>query len=330
MKILLIGGSNTGKMNGYRVPFENNWDVTNKFLGASSSLYGLYALLKMKDKEYDFIVFEYALNDITFHDASCYSVETLEKVIKAVLIESFRVAKDVLFLLGAPRNRFSEVLRKKNEVINTYISVLNQCGVDYIDLTEYLSSIGFLGDSAMYADNAHYTINVHTAIYEKINNYMLSKREKLKERWTGNQHYFDYVDFSSFEAYGDTEIIRVKTSAYSGNALRIKSGGGVKYREDCNFCLMGILANTSDNSGYASLIMGDSVVSKNFFDGFYKENSFRVFLKQMQYKYVANSLEISAQFFNFAKNDKTHHEISPSPFNKVGMDFIGCLIERVK
>ena len=90
MDILLLGGSNAGLHYGWaaqlaaRLPEHR---VTNRFLGAVGSLYGLMRLMRLSEDEArppQLVIFEYALNDAVLLDAGWLRMDLLEDTLRAV------------------------------------------------------------------------------------------------------------------------------------------------------------------------------------------------------------------------------------------------------
>ena len=90
MDILLLGGSNTGAHDGWAAQFEAivpEHRVTNRFLGAVGSLYGLMRLLRLGEGHEpppQLVIFEYALNDAWLLDAGWLRVDLLEDTLREV------------------------------------------------------------------------------------------------------------------------------------------------------------------------------------------------------------------------------------------------------
>ena len=90
MDILLLGGSNAGLHYGWaaqlaaRLPEHR---VTNRFLGAVGSLYGLMRLMRLGEDQApppQLVIFEYALNDAVLLDAGWLRMDLLEDTLRAV------------------------------------------------------------------------------------------------------------------------------------------------------------------------------------------------------------------------------------------------------
>ena len=139
MNILLLGGSNTGIWEGWAHHFvilaegRLGAKVSNGFLGAVGSLYGLYQLLKMERENNhtpDIIVFEYTLNDIVLVRGSIISA----KLVMDTLIEiaEFCVSRKIVlqFLCLKPQGgrEFLSILTGRN-VQRFYEQVAEQYGL---------------------------------------------------------------------------------------------------------------------------------------------------------------------------------------------------------
>jgi hypothetical protein len=90
MDILLLGGSNAGLQYGWAAQLEaivSEHRVTNRFLGAVGSLYGLMRLMRLgegKEPPPQLVIFEYALNDAVLLDAGWLRTDLLEDTLREV------------------------------------------------------------------------------------------------------------------------------------------------------------------------------------------------------------------------------------------------------
>lgn len=337
MKYLLVGGSNTGKKDGYRLKLEKVLDVDNKFLGASSSVNGLLTLINTSSDSYDVLFFEYTLNDITFFQQGCYNIGLLLEVLEAVVIEGYRVAKKIVFILGAPQSNAADVLTFNCSVTNAYIDVCKKFGVEYVNLTKFFYDNGFNFDGALYADNAHYTVKSSSLLSEYlIDIYTAPTLSQNSINASLMSHSFVFVPYVECK-YETLPVVNIRTSAYSGGALRLIDNKCIEYKCDYDFDLIGVLANTFNQSGYVLLESEKNSVYKNFFDGFFKENTYRVFLKQISkpfhcnkwIRFCATCVDVMHIQKSPQLNDYTMHERPPIT-SLHGVDFIGILIKYKK
>lgn len=109
MDILLLGGSNAGLRDGWAAQFieiATEHHVTNQFLGATGSLYGLLRLFKREQDRAakpDLIVFEYALNDMILLDAHSLAKNVLRDTLDEVVQYCAERRIRLLFLVLQPR-----------------------------------------------------------------------------------------------------------------------------------------------------------------------------------------------------------------------------------
>ena len=109
MKILFLGGSNAGLHYGWaaqlaaRLPEHR---VTNRFLGAVGSLYGLMRLMRLGEDAApppQLVIFEYALNDAVLLDAGWLRTDLLEDTLHAVAELCGKKGLPLLLLCLQPR-----------------------------------------------------------------------------------------------------------------------------------------------------------------------------------------------------------------------------------
>ncbi len=109
MDILLLGGSNAGLHYGWAAQFEAivpEHRVTNRFLGAVGSLYGLMRLLRLGEGQEpppQLVIFEYALNDAVLLDAGWLRVDLLEDTLREVAELCREKSLPLLLLCLEPR-----------------------------------------------------------------------------------------------------------------------------------------------------------------------------------------------------------------------------------
>lgn len=91
MNILLLGGSNAGLHFGWAAQFQAllpQHSITNRFLGAVGSLYGLMRLIEMEREKVsmpDLLIFEYTLNDMILLEAGYVPMSLLEDAVTQVV-----------------------------------------------------------------------------------------------------------------------------------------------------------------------------------------------------------------------------------------------------
>ncbi len=110
MDILLLGGSNAGLRDGWAAQFMEiaaEHRVTNQFLGATGSLFGLLRLFKReqdKAAKPDLIVFEYALNDMILLEGHSLGKDVVRDTLDEVAQYCAEHRIKLLFLVLQPRD----------------------------------------------------------------------------------------------------------------------------------------------------------------------------------------------------------------------------------
>ena len=288
MRILLLGGSNTGKVDGFAAALRDRYGpsaIVNRFLGASTSLYGtLMADRHLIASGATHIVFEYAINDASFVKNNAYDPATLRWTLSLVCSNAAQHGARVLFVVMCPRYCLRDYVKGRATVVDIYRSVAAEYGASVFDVTAYLlETMTFEELPQAYADDMHYRSDCARAFGDVICD-QLSAGTVAPLAWPegivpGYRQEIDFIPATDMRVIGEAVPVNVRTTAIEGTALRLGRGSSVEFQAPGT--LLGIVANTFENSGYIRFSINGTQVIKNTFDGFFKVGRPRVFLKQI-------------------------------------------------
>lgn len=289
LKVVLIGGSNTGKSDGYTAVIKKAWGddrAVRHMLGASTSLYGL-SNAKMKGflNPNSQFLFEYTLNDISYYRNGLYSVGLLERVLFDYCELSRKNGCHGRFLIMCPRYNLENYLQGKCPVISTYKAIADHFNYEYIDATSILmmhQDYGITRLAQAYADDMHYSVKAaeiigHEAL-RQISQATSQPSSLALDRPAIAPLNAVISDTSALSIEGPHELISRQTSIFQGNGVRLLPATKAKIHVEG--AILGLLTNTCGDTGYVKFEGSNRSFAKNMFDGFFSTTSSRVFLKQ--------------------------------------------------
>lgn len=253
MNILLLGGSNTGLQDGWAAHFGAlavEHEVTNHFLGATGSLFGLLRLLKLKQEQApvpDLVIFEYMLNDILLAKAGCLRPAVLDDTLRDV-IEFCRVhGIRLLFLClrpqsSGPRGAFSPDAR----VERLYARMARAHGMHPCVFSSDL--LGEEEQAGHYRDPNHFTVEMSQRAAAFL---VAALRERTIPIPVGRDRRhsaFSYIDAAKASPRGACRLVPVQTKVFDGPFLEISRSGASVWPGRGR--LMAILIRSTPDSGH--------------------------------------------------------------------------------
>jgi hypothetical protein len=335
MSFLLIGGSNTGKVDGYYQAMTSHFGadkIRNRFLGASTSLYGLAAMeMHLESDSPDHLIFEYALNDISYDIDGLYSRDLLRWVLQKVCHKAKDAGSSLTFLLMCPRYNLTTRNGGNCFVTNLYKDVAQDYGFPSLDVTDLLIS-NDQGKKleSFYADDMHYTTSASRKIGEWLCDHLEASSSIQPSKpsvHNGRMFHEDLVilPVTKMDHQGEVEKVSVATSAIKTTSIRLKRNSTLSFQFEGE--VLGLITNTTQHTGFVRIKSGQRQIIKNMFDGFYKENADRVFLKQFNEPFTVcpgEQVNISTDVFRgeiaAGMAEVTKHERPPISSE----DFWGC------
>jgi hypothetical protein len=223
MKILLLGGSNAGIREGWAFQFQrqaSEHEVENRFLGAVGSLYGLMALLRMEREGTappEIIIFEYCLNDILLFAANCLGETLVVDTLEAFAACCARRGIRLMFLCLDPCQTPSKELRGARRRARRLYA---EAATRYATPAIWLEDIFPGGPTAAhYQDQNHLTVEASAAVAAAVLRKLGEARIPVAR---GAEIRFDYVDATSAQARGASELRHIQSKVFEGDFIRLK------------------------------------------------------------------------------------------------------------
>ncbi|QGM98926.1 SGNH/GDSL hydrolase family protein [Methylocystis parvus] len=263
MRIVILGGSNSGPKNGWAASLAEiapEHRIENRFLGAVGSLFGLLRLLKMQQErgeKPDVVVFEYALNDSLWLLGGNITMKLVEEALHDVATLCSREGIRLLFLCLCLRPPEATGEAELSQIMNhLYRSVATARGV-----ADCLLQIDILGEIAQsqYIDSAHIgpdpSMKVAQAVAARL-------REPIPvPRGGGRGLSFAYLNSEEGRIDGPGERMSIQTSVFEGPSVTLRRGGACVFETKGR--LVALLLRSTEESGSYTIRAGDSVLRKN-------------------------------------------------------------------
>jgi hypothetical protein len=268
--ILLLGGSNTGIWDGWAHHFvilaerHLGVKVSNRFLGAVGSLYGLFRLLKMEQEKTtipDLIIFEYMLNDIVLVNGNIISRQlvndTLDEIAQLCVYRGIALHFLCLQPRGAGRPRRSLFRRGVQE---SYRQVSHRFGLP-VPLFQHEAMGRDILDSD-YLDPHHLTPEASRIVAEALLNRLCSSvthgsaQPPLKMKRA-----FTFVDATQAIAVGRARLGQCEMTVLQGPVIEMQRPSSTTWPATGR--LVGVLFRSRRTSGWYRIQVDRTVRRKN-------------------------------------------------------------------
>jgi hypothetical protein len=267
MHIHLIGGSNTGIWDGWAHHFvisaerEMGARVTNGFLGAVGSLFGLFRLRRLEsegERPPHVVVFEYTLNDIVFADGRVISTRLVRETLMDAADFCVRAGIALQFLCLAPRDlRLRGVSRR---VTRVYEDVARTYGLPApLSQREAMARDIVDGD---YLDLHHLTPDASRAVAAALARRLSGPRAPpapppaLRPRRA-----FEFVDATRAAAAGRASPSICEMTVLSGPVIEMRRASSATFPASGR--LVGVLFRSRRSSGWYRIGVGSAARRKN-------------------------------------------------------------------
>jgi hypothetical protein len=270
LKILLLGGSNTGIWEGWAHHFvalaervlEAN--ITNGFLGAVGSLYGLMQLLKHEREggvHPEIVIFEYMLNDILLVSQNAISPilirDTLEDISEYCLDRKIILQ----FLCLTPRRHRRLIALSSSRLVTT---TYNKLARDY-GFPKPLLQDEVLGRRIFdkdYLDEAHFRPEISRRIAETLLARISALPKEAPNRIAPRRRRaFEYVDASQAEASGRACQTKLEMTVLKGPLVEMNRPAITIWPATGR--LVGVVFRSRPTSGWYRLTVGHTQRRKN-------------------------------------------------------------------
>lgn len=265
MNILLLGGSNTGLQDGWAAHFQElafEHNVTNQFLGATGSLFGVLRLLKSKQEDAprpDLVIFEYMLNDILLMRAGCIRTPILEDALLDVVAFCSLHRIRLLFLClrpqrPGPANAFSS----DDRVERTYARIAREHA-----MFPCVFSSELLGEAERpehYRDPNHFTVDMSRRAATFLVATLRDKTIPAPLARGRRESAFSYVDATKASFRGPCRLVTVRSTVFDGPFLEISRSGASIWPGRGR--LAAILIRSTPQGGYYRIRVGSRSLRK--------------------------------------------------------------------
>ena len=267
MHIHLIGGSNTGIWDGWAHHFvlaverDLSARVTNGFLGAVGSLFGLYRLQRLKSDGEPFpdvVVFEYALNDIVFADGRVISTRLVRETLMDAADFCVRAGIALQFLCLAPRDlRCARVSRR---IARAYEDVARNYGLPPpLSQREAMARVIVDGD---YLDEHHLNPDasraVAAALVRRLSTLALRTAPPVA---SPPRRSFAFVDATRAATAGRAWRSTCTMTVLSGPVVEMRRPSSATFPAEGR--LVGVLFRSRRSSGWYRIGVGGALRRKN-------------------------------------------------------------------
>jgi hypothetical protein len=234
MNILLVGGSNTGISYGWGAQFRGlarGHVVTNRFLGAVGSLFGLLRLMELELQNEaaplpDLVVFEYALNDMMLLDSGCVARPLLRATLLDVIDFCARRGIRLVFLcLEVRPTERARVHACVERVKRLYRRVARAHGVRCLTLDDMRGAIRYED----FADEHHLTPEASKEVAQWLMVEIELGRIGAPRAPRAHEPAFVYARAEAAEPFGPCRLVDIESTVFRGRFLEIARGGGGRW-----------------------------------------------------------------------------------------------------
>lgn len=265
MNILLLGGSNAGLHYGWATQFRAlapTHEVSNQFLGAVGSLYGLLRLIETQRDDAptpELLVFEYALNDAVLMDAGWLRTDLLQDTLAAVMALCQRRNIRVLLLCLEPQpTGRARVNRAVNRVRQFYRKAARKYG-----LFPCLTLEDALGDVRRehFSDKHHLTEAASIRVAELLVA-TIAKNDIPAPRVAHRvDNAFCYTFARDAQPQGPCRLVEISSKVYCGEFLEISRSGSSRWPG--KGLVVGLMLRSTRDAGVYRLAVRDQAYRKN-------------------------------------------------------------------
>ncbi len=251
MDILLLGGSNAGLRDGWAAQFMEiaaGHRVTNQFLGATGSLYGLLRLFKREQDRAakpDLIVFEYALNDMILLEGHSLTKDVLRDTLDEVAQYCAERRIKLLFLVLQPRDAVMRYFSAAARVTRIYARTARMRSMfPCLTLPEILAGPP---SADCYQDPYHLTRPVSRLVAEAVWSTLRDHEIPAPLAAPARAPAFAYVPSTKARTLGPARLRQRESKVFKGLFLEIGRSGASYWRGRGR--LVALMLRSSETAG---------------------------------------------------------------------------------
>ncbi len=264
MRVLLLGGSNAGVYFGWAAQLQGlmpEHDITNRFLGAVGSLYGLARLQEAErrgEAPPDLVVFEYALNDVILLDAGFATTALVHDALTSVAQHCAERGVPLLFLCLRPRpTGRARVYSCVRRVERIYDGVAKAHGMARCVT---LATIFGAERSEDFVDAHHLTAEASSRCAAVVAGIIASGDIPVPKRSPFHAPVFDYVPATEAQQQGRCRNVEIASTVFSGTFLELARPGSCRWPGRGR--LAGAMLRSTEASGAYRVSAGSRAYAK--------------------------------------------------------------------
>lgn len=258
MRVMLLGGSNAGVYFGWAAQLQGlmpEHEITNRFLGAVGSLYGLARLIEAErrgEAPPDLVIFEYALNDVILLDAGFTTAALVHDALASVAQHCAERGVPLLFLCLRPRptgrGRVSACVRRIDRV---YRRIAKAHG-----MAPCVTHATIFGEerAEQFVDPHHLSEEASVRCAKIVADLISGGAIPAPRASRLHAPIFDYVSASQAEPQGSCRRVEIASTVFSGPFLEIARPGASRWPGRGR--LAGLLLRSTHESGVYRITAG--------------------------------------------------------------------------
>jgi hypothetical protein len=264
MNILLVGGSNTGISYGWGAQFRamaRGHVVTNRFLGAVGSLFGLLRLLELEREGAplpDLVVFEYGLNDMMLLDSGCVTRPLLRATLLDVIdFCARRGIRLVLLCLEVRPTERARVHACVERVKSLYREVARAHETRCLTLDEMRGAVRYED----YSDEHHLTPEASRDVARWLMVEIDLGRIEAPSAPPAHEPTLFYAHAETAAPIGPCRLTDIESTVFSGRFLEIARGGASRWPGRGR--LVALMLRSTQTAGVFEIRAGPRSLRKN-------------------------------------------------------------------
>jgi hypothetical protein len=264
MDVLVLGTSNCLISESFIKHFQkfSGLQIDNRSIGASSSSVGLYILETMEQKNFQFAILDYEINDSGVVGHNIKSIDDIRENIRSIVaITRSYGATPIITIIPS-----HETLRAATPAERAHLEVCKQEGVHYLNVAEFfrealsrkLVTLDFL-----MRDSAHMSTLVTPLIGEALAKGLGAINAAISQQTTHHTAVRKLRAVKAQSLFPEGSIIERKSSVYQSTYGKLRQGMRITVPVDENESLLALMMNTGGLGANVGFSSGESSAVKS-------------------------------------------------------------------
>jgi len=266
MRISIIGGSNSVTKDSYSYILERDgYNINNKSIGATNSIYGIINILKYNlIEESDLLIFEYFVNDNNQYFLNINNVERVSETLITIISKCLIKRTKLIFILIYNKNDKLNNRYDNSLMFSTYKDIIKKYNIPNIDVYDLLYEKYEKKWYKYYRDETHLSKEGFILLSEEIKNKitnmpLLELKEENEYKNLDDDFYCIKID--KYIKNGDKSLKNIYNSIINLNYYEIDNKMELIFDSKCR--IIGIEYICDNESGFIEVSNSINIIQKN-------------------------------------------------------------------